>query len=58
MNWQPDDIGKIYQGLCVFDYVKDYDKAVTYRIVELPSIVINDPEVAQSVERWNALSYL
>lgn len=60
-NWSPDDTtvpDAIYQGLCVFDYQKDYDKAETYRNKEVPFIVQNDPEVARTVERWNAPGYM
>lgn len=55
-NWSPDDVAipdVIYQGLCVFDYVKDYEKAMNYRKKEVPFIVQNDPEVTRTVERWN-----
>jgi hypothetical protein len=54
-NWKPDDPApkpNVHQGLCVFDFQKDYDKAMNYRHAELPFIVVNDPEVARSVERW------
>ena len=44
---------RIFQGLCVFDYQKDYQKALTYRQAEVPFVVINDPAVARTVERWN-----
>jgi hypothetical protein len=60
--WPPDEYERrpshIYQGLCVFDYTIDYDKAVTYRNLELPFIVINDPTVAETVERWNTPGYM
>jgi len=61
-NWPPDDptpqLNGIHQGLCVFDYKDDYDKALTYRTMELPFIVRGDPEVAASVERWNSPGYM
>jgi hypothetical protein len=60
-SWPPDDPTprpKIFQGLCVFDYNKDYDKAMTYRVAELPFVVINDPQVQQAVKRWNAPEYM
>jgi hypothetical protein len=62
-NWGPDDTnppksGLIYHGLCVFDYQKDYDKAIVYRQAELPFVVVNDPAVAATVERWNTPGYL
>jgi hypothetical protein len=55
-NWSPDDTDipeVIFQGVCVFDYEADYDKAMTYRNREVPFVMQNDPEVARSVERWN-----
>jgi len=61
VNWPPDDATprpNLYQGLCVFDYTKDYDKAMAYRQAELPFVVINDPQVHQAVERWNAPGYM
>jgi len=62
-NWSPDDTSppesnQIYQGLCVFDYQKDYNKALTYRKAELPFVVVNDPSVAAVVERWNQPGYM
>lgn len=62
-NWPPDDTappasGTLYQGLCVFDYGKDYDTAMVYRNAELPFVVINDPAVAETVERWNRPGYM
>ncbi|KAL3920961.1 MAG: hypothetical protein SGILL_003001 [Bacillariaceae sp.] len=62
-QWPADDAeppasSKIFQGLCVFDYEKDYEKAIRYRNEELPFIVKNDPAVAQTVERWNTPYYL
>jgi hypothetical protein len=62
-HWPPDDPHipvdhQIHQGLCVFDYAKDYDKAVTYRTAELPFVVTNDPAVKQAVQRWNAPNYM
>ena len=60
-NWPADDATprpQIYQGLCVFDYLDDYQKAITYREAELPFLVVNDPAVARTVERWNVPGYL
>lgn len=60
-NWSPDDTTipeVIYQGLCVFDYQKDFDKAMRYRNLELPFIMQNDPEVARTVERWNTPQFI
>lgn len=49
---------KIHQGLCVFDFELDHEKALAYRKAEVPFVVINDPEVARTVERWNIPGYL
>ena len=60
-SWPADDTSShshIYQGLCVFDYETDYQKAVNYRNAELPFVVVNDPQVARAVERWNQPDYL
>jgi Cupin-like domain len=62
-NWPTDDVtppssGIMHQGLCVFDYQADYNKAMTYRHAELPFVVVNDPAVAETVERWNSPGYL
>jgi Cupin-like domain len=62
-HWEPDDPTvpddmQLYQGLCVFDYQKDYDKAVNYRRKELPFVVVNDPQVQETVKRWNAPGYM
>lgn len=60
-NWPPDDPTPrphIYQGLCVFDYTRDYDKAMTYRMAEVPFIVVGDPSVHKTVERWNVPGYM
>ena len=48
----------IHQSLCVFDYTKDYEKAVTYRDASLPFIVINDPQVQETVVRWSLPGYM
>lgn len=62
-SWPADDMeppasGKIYNGLCVFDYHKDYDKAIRYRNAEVPFVVKGDPAVARTVERWNQPHYM
>ena len=62
-HWQPDDPTvpedrRLYQGLCVFDFERDYDKARNYRRKELPFVVINDPQVKDTVKRWNAPGYM
>jgi len=44
-------------GLCVFDYSRDYEKAMRYRSKEVPFVVRNDPTVAETVERWNDENY-
>ena len=62
-NWKPDNTtrpssNRLHQSLCVFDYNTDYDKAMTYRNAELPFLVLHDPAVAETVERWNTPGYL
>ncbi|CAJ1935073.1 unnamed protein product [Cylindrotheca closterium] len=60
-SWPPDDPApraKIFQGLCVFDFTKDHDKAMNYRTAEVPFVVVNDPEVKAAVKRWNAPNYM
>ena len=60
-DWPADDPtprAEIYQGLCVFDFEKDYDKAVRYREAELPFVVRNDPQVARTAARWNYPGYM
>lgn len=60
-HWPPDDPTPrphVYQSLCVFDYTKDYDKALKYRAAELPFVVVNDPQVHRTVERWNTPGYM
>lgn len=44
-------------GLCVFDFSRDYQKAMRYRSEEVPFVVRNDPSVAATVERWNDETY-
>lgn len=59
--WPPNDPeprAKTFQGLCVFDYEKDHDKALNYRTAEVPFVVVNDPEVKAAVKRWNAPGYM
>lgn len=60
-NWAPDDPTPrdyIYQGLCVFDYVTEKQKAMRYREAELPFVVRNDPMVLRTVERWSQKDYM
>ena len=48
----------IYHSLCIFDYTKDYDKAITYREAMKPFIVVNDPQVQETVARWSLPKYM
>jgi hypothetical protein len=61
-HWPVDDTTPkrptIHQGLCVFDYRTEYDKAMTYRNAEVPFVVENDPAVAKTTERWNTPGYM
>lgn len=59
--WNPDNVTvpqTIHQGLCIFDFRRDYIRALTYRNAEVPFVVTGDPDVAAAVERWNAPTYL
>ena len=62
-HWNPDDHEipedlTIYQGICVFDYEKDYDKVLNYRKKEVPFVVSNDPAVQETAKRWMAPGYM
>mmetsp|Transcript_5004 Transcript_5004/g.5318 ORF Transcript_5004/g.5318 Transcript_5004/m.5318 type:complete len:558 (+) Transcript_5004:58-1731(+) len=62
-HWSPDDAviprdRKIFQGLCIFDFNKDYEKALNYRKKELPFVVVNDPQVQETAKRWNAPGFM
>lgn len=60
-NWAPDDPTpreRIYQGLCVFDYETEKEKALNYREVELPFVVRGDPAVLRTAERWTQKEYM
>ncbi|CAJ1961855.1 unnamed protein product [Cylindrotheca closterium] len=60
-DWKPNDVNppsQIHQGICVFDYRKDYVKALNYRKAEVPFVVRGDPEVAQTIERWHTDDYI
>jgi hypothetical protein len=60
-NWNPDNATvsqQIYQGLCIFDYERDYEKALRYRQLELPFILTNTPQILETAERWNRNDYL
>jgi hypothetical protein len=54
----PEPRKRVHHGLCVFDYRKDYDKAMRYRNAELPFITVNDPTVVKTVERWSIPGYV
>ncbi|KAL7526134.1 hypothetical protein ACHAXR_001335, partial [Thalassiosira sp. AJA248-18] len=62
-NWPTDDPTpekhkEIYQGLCVFDYRTEQEKANNYRHEEVPFVMRNDPAVARTAERWNYPGYM
>jgi hypothetical protein len=60
-HWPADDTAprdEIYQGLCIFDFQQDYEKAINYRKMEVPFVIRNDPAVMRAVERWNQPDYL
>ena len=48
----------LYQSLCVFDFTKDYEKAMTYRDASLPFLMTNDPSVTKTTVRWSLPNYL
>lgn len=60
-NWNPEDTmvpDHIYNGLCIFDYERDYETAMVYRNTEVPFVVQNDPRIAATAERWNSPGYM
>jgi len=62
-NWPTDDHDadahkEIYQGICIFDYNTEYEKADNYRHAEVPFVMRNDPQVARTTERWNSPGYM
>ena len=60
-QWPSDDPEprpEIFQGVCVFDFVKDHARATAYREAEVPFIVQGDPQVASAVERLNMPHYM
>ena len=60
-HWPPDDTTprtQVFQGLCIFDFHRDYDKAIKYRDAELPFVIQGDPAVHETVERWNDPGYM
>ena len=59
--WPADDTKpreQVFQGLCVFDYYKDFEKAKRYREEELPFVISNDPQAALAAARWNYPGYM
>ena len=60
-NWGPDDTEPrehIYQGLCVFDFETEKDKAMNYREAEVPFVIRDDPSVLRTAERWAQEGYM
>merc|ERR1711957_818605 len=60
-NWNVDDTNipaYIYQGICVFDAVKDLDKISNYRSAEVPFVIRDHPQVIRTAERWNDKTYM
>jgi len=62
-HWPPDNVNvpedlTVFQGICVFDYEKDYIKALNYRKREVPFVVSNDPAVQDTAKRWMAPGYM
>ena len=62
-HWPPDDPKipegeRIFQGICVFDFEKDYEKALNYRKKEVPFVVSNDPAVQDTAKRWMSPGYM
>ena len=60
-HWPADDPEprmEVFQGICVFDFTKDYAKAMAYRDAEVPFVIQGDPQVAATVERWNSDHYM
>lgn len=61
-NWPADDpsppAGGIAQGICVFDYRTERDKASRYQKKEVPFIMRDDPAVARTAERWLHPGYM
>jgi Cupin-like domain len=53
----PRDESTAHLSLCVFDFRRDYIKALKYRQNEVPFVVRNDPRVAETAERWNDEQY-
>ena len=62
-HWPPDKVDipedmTVFQGICVFDFEKDYEKALNYRKKEVPYVVSNDPAVQETAKRWMAPGYM
>jgi len=60
-NWALDDVtprDAIYQGVCIFDYETELQKAMNYRELEVPFVIRDDPKVLRTVERWSQEGYM
>lgn len=60
-NWNPDQTelpDQMHQGLCVFDWNNDREKAANYRELEVPFVVQNHPELLKTAYRWNSPDYI
>ena len=62
-NWQYNATletmpSEVYQGLCVFDYEKELDKAWKYKNSDLPFVLTNTPEVNDVVQKWHKAGYV
>lgn len=60
-NWRHNDTEipeSIHQALCVFDYIKDYDKAMRYRDMDVPFVIRNRPEVTETADKWHEEAYM
>lgn len=59
--WNPDNTdmpSQIHQGLCVFDWNTEREKAINYRDKEVPFVLKNVPQVMKASIRWMAPDYL
>lgn len=59
--WNPDETTPppvLHQSICVFDFTKDYDKAMAYREASLPFLVVNDPAMTKTAVRWSLPGYM
>ncbi|KAL3799284.1 hypothetical protein HJC23_013009 [Cyclotella cryptica] len=60
-NWLPHDPTphyKLYQGLCIFDYLTEFHKANNYWEKELPFLIWNDLTMARTVKQCNDAKYM